>query len=161
MSLLKRLTALLSPTDRGTSDESEAALQEEVDRIAESVAPLRVDEEMDWGEPSARTGKAPSQEDMKAVAIAELQKILDSIPRPAGASPDPHRDRVRAADAARAVLASIGHAGEPAPRAGRPDRQALIDEAMGNWARGHDILSRMDPSVRKKIRTLADEMLPD
>ena len=40
-------------------------------------------------------------------------------------------------------------------------RDKLINEAMGNWARGHDILSRMDPKIRNKIQGLADQMLPD
>ena len=163
MSLTKRLNSLLSLTRRGV-DASDPAFQAEVERIAKTVAPLEVDEKMDWGEPSSRTAKKFASE--KTQALAELQAILDSMPRPAGGPKFSPQDNVRAADAARAVLASIGKAEEAAPPAPAParasaGRQMLIDEAMGNWARGHDILARMDPTVRDMIRVLADQMLPD
>ncbi len=163
MSLIKRLNSLLSLTQRGM-DASDPAFQAEVERIAKTVAPLEVDEEMEWGEPSGQTAEEFASE--KTQALAELQAILDSMPRPAGGPKFSRQDNVRAADAARAVLASIGHAEEaapttPAPAVAGAGRQRLIDEAMGNWARGHVILSRMDPKVRDKIRVLADQMLPD
>ena len=162
MSLLKRLNGLLSLFRSGV-DASDPAFQAEVEKIAKGVAPLAIEEEMDWGAPSGKTEKTYTSE--KAQALAELQAILDSMPRPAGGPKVSHQDNVRAADAARAVLASIGHADEAAPRAAMPamaggGRDALINEAMGNWARGHEILSRMDPKIRNKIQGLADQMLP-
>ncbi|MBT3396547.1 MAG: hypothetical protein HOB82_06535 [Alphaproteobacteria bacterium] len=160
MSLVKRLSGLLSLARRGV-DASDPEFQAEVERIAKGVAPLEIEEEMDWGEPSGKSFAAE-----KSQALAELQAILESMPRPAGGSNGSPQDNVRAADAARAVLASIGHADEAAPPAQSPvmddvGRDSLINEAMGNWARGHDILSRMDPKVRDKIQVLADQMLPD
>jgi hypothetical protein len=162
MSLIKRLNKLLSLSQRGM-DASDPAFQAEVERLANTVAPLEVDEEMDWGDPSGPPTKKFASE--KAQALAELQAILDSMPRPAGGPKFSRQDNVRAVDAARAVLASIGHADEaapptPAPARASAGRKMLIDEAMGNWARGHVILSRMDPTVRDKIQVLADQMLP-
>jgi len=163
MSLVRRLSGLLSLARRGV-DASDPEFQAEVERIAKGVAPLEIEEEMDWGKPSGKS--SDSFASAKSQALTELQAILESMPRPAGGSNASPQDNVRAADAAWAVLASIGHADEAASPAPSPvmagvGRKSLINEAMGNWARGHDILSGMDPKVRDKIQVLADQMLPD
>lgn len=175
MSLRKRISGLIPPSLLRSDDESDSIPQEELDRIAEGVAPLQTDEEMDWGEPrpklaeTSETGDTRSDEEKKAAVIAEVKAILDSIPRPGASAVRANREETSAKEAARRVLAAIGHPQEPegrgvAPEASRgdtPERRALIHEAMGHWAQGHDILSRMDPKIRKRIRALADQMLPD
>ena len=77
MSLLKRLNGLLSLSRSGV-DASDPAFQAEVEKIAKGVAPLAVEEERDWGEPSGNTEKSYASE--KSQALAELQAILDSMP---------------------------------------------------------------------------------
>ncbi len=167
MSLRKKISGLIPPALLGSGDEPDPISQEELDRIAEGVAPLQTDEEMDWGEPAPKIAKnsaggdSRSDEEKKAAVIAEVKAILDSIPRPPVTAARAYRKSASAAEAARKVLAAIGQAEEPIPRQHTPERQALIHEAMGHWAQGHDILSRMDPKIRERISALADQMLPD
>ena len=73
------------------------------------------------------------------------------------------QNQAEAAANARAILAKMG-VNIPAPQPQAPllsrDRRALIAEAMGHWARGHEIYEKLDPGLKERIRQLAERMAP-
>ncbi|MDA1133251.1 MAG: hypothetical protein O2905_08550, partial [Proteobacteria bacterium] len=61
--------------------------------------------------------------------------------------------------AAAAAAAAAARARPKAPAA-TPERAALISEAMGHWAKGHEIFQSLDPKLRAAVATVADQLAP-
>ena len=106
------------------------------------------------GETAAKTAR--SEEEQKAADIAEVKAILAAIPPPSTHAIETYRRQTRTDDLARERPIPA-----PSQHEMTPERAALINEAMGNWARGHNILARMDPEIRSRVRALAEQLIPE
>lgn len=112
--------------------------------------------------PRSRPSRAGKSDDRKRPISPHLAARAAAVKAVAEAMRKAHNQAEAAANA-RAVLARMG-VNIPAPQPTGPlltgDRRALIHEAMSHWARGHAIYERLDPSLKERVRALAERMAP-
>lgn len=107
-----------------------------------------------------------------AVAVAPVAPPKKAIPAELEAPVPPERvaairaAAVRAAASnAKTTITAAAEVGQARARPGRilpltPQREALILDAMKQWAHGHEIFLRLDRRVREQIRAIAEKLAP-